>query len=97
MERKVLCPVCGLSNDFVSPRRMRCRSCGNNFEITENDFQNVKFIEINDGYHSWQSQPTAYHTIYACLSYPDLCNRCIHKNDLFCQNGKIDFRQKRST
>lgn len=61
------------------------------FTVDEHDLQDVKFVESNDGYHCWQAQPTAYHIIYACLNYPELCEGCLHVRHL-CIIGLIDFR-----
>lgn len=97
MVRKVICPHCGLSSDYGSDAVLHCWACAKDFTIDEHDYQNVKFIESNDGYHCWQSQPTAYHTIYACLGYQKQCEACIHNDSVFCRSGKIDFRMKRTT
>ncbi len=92
MIRKVICPHCGLNSEFVSNLELHCWACAKDFIVDEHDFQNVKFIESNDGYHCWQSQPTAYHTIYACLNYLKQCEKCIRNNGTFCMDGRIDFR-----
>ena len=92
MERKVICPHCGLSSEFECGGHLHCWVCAKDFVVDECDFQNVKFIESNDGYHCWQSKPTAYHTVYACLNYPKQCERCIHNSGTFCMEGRIDFR-----
>ncbi|MEA4920828.1 MAG: hypothetical protein VB078_07900 [Clostridiaceae bacterium] len=97
MARKVLCPHCGLSSEYESEEETHCGFCLRDFTIDSHDFQNVRFIESNDGYHSWYSQPTAYHMIYECLSYPDKCDECIHFGGTFCRNGRIDKRLERST
>jgi hypothetical protein len=96
MIRKVICPHCGLSSDFDGVE-IHCQACAKDFGVNERDFQNVKFLESNDGYHCWQAQPTAYHIIYACLSYPEQCEACIHNGGVFCRGGKIDFRMPVTT
>lgn len=96
MARKVLCPHCGISSEYEGEDEIHCRFCARDFIVDTKDFQNVRFIESNDGYHSWYSQPTAYHTIYECLNYPDKCDGCIHLDSTFCRNGRIDFRLERS-
>ena len=92
MKRKVICPRCGMSSEMESSLELHCWACAKDFTIDEHDRQNVKFIQSNDGYHCWQAQPTAYHTIYACLNYPELCEGCLHENGTFCMDGRIDFR-----
>ena len=92
MKRKVICPHCGLSSEFENSEELHCWACAKDFIIDKHDFQNVKFIESNDGYHCWQAQPTAYHTIYVCLNYPAQCGQCVHNGRTFCMEGRIDFR-----
>ncbi|MEA4964634.1 MAG: hypothetical protein VB055_02270 [Oscillospiraceae bacterium] len=90
--RKVLCPICGMTSKFCGEASLRCWACGRAFAIEANDRQNLRFVRSSDGYHCWQSQPTAYHTIYACEGYPDDCGACIHAGKSFCIDGRIDFR-----
>jgi len=92
VKRKVICPHCGMSSEMKSGPELHCWACAKDFTIDERDRQNVKFIQSNDGYHCWQAQPTAYHTIYACLNYPELCEGCLHENSTFCMDERIDFR-----
>lgn len=92
MRRKVICPRCGLSNEQEDGQKVHCWACAEDFTVDEHDFQNVKFVSSNDGYHCWQAQPTAYHTIYRCRSYPQKCDGCIRKDQTFCLEGRIDIR-----
>ena len=96
MKRKVICPHCSLSNDFNNSSELHCWACAKDFTVDEHDFQNVKFMESNDGYHCWQSMPKEYHSIYVCLNYPKKCGRCIRNQETFCNNGKIDIRMKKT-
>jgi len=92
MGRTVICPHCGFSSEPEDCQNVHCWACAKDFVLDEHDFQNVKFISGNDGYHCWQAQPTAYHTIYVCLNYPQKCDACIWDNKTFCFEGKIDIR-----
>ncbi|MDD4511468.1 MAG: hypothetical protein PHY23_11255 [Oscillospiraceae bacterium] len=92
MNRKVICPHCGMSSEFEGRSELHCWACAKDFTVEECDFQDVNFVESNDGYHSWQSQPTAYHTIYICRNYPQKCGNCTYRNKTFCFEGKIDIR-----
>jgi hypothetical protein len=65
MKRKVICPHCGLSSEFENSAALHCRACAKDFIIDTQDFQNVKLIESNDGYHCWQARPTAYPSMSA--------------------------------
>lgn len=92
VKRKVICPHCGMSSEMKGDLELHCWACAKDFAVDGRDRQNVKFIQSNDGYHCWQAQPTAYHTIYACLNYPEECDGCIHEKSTFCMDGRIDFR-----
>lgn len=92
MKRKVICPHCGISSEMESGSALHCWACAKDFTIDGNDRQNVKLIQSNDGYHCWQAQSTAYHTIYACLNCPEQCEGCLHEKGTFCMDGRIDFR-----
>ena len=92
MKRKVICPHCGMSSEMESGPEIHCWACAKDFTVDEHDLQDVKFVESNDGYHCWQAQPTAYHTVYICHNYPQKCDMCIRKNKTFCFEGKIDIR-----
>ena len=71
-----------------------CFFCGEQLKLDSHDFQNVEFVESNDGYHSWYSQPTSIHTIWRCKTHPLLCRACSHNaaSDIFCNRGRIDIR-----
>jgi hypothetical protein len=90
--RKVLCPHCGITGEYRGEAPLRCRVCGTEFFIEKSDRQDLRFVCSSDGYHCWQSQPTAYHTIYACKGYPVDCRECIHSGRTFCIDGRVDFR-----
>ncbi|HCA28105.1 MAG TPA: hypothetical protein DEP23_00245 [Ruminococcaceae bacterium] len=51
-----------MSSELDSGSVLHCWACAKDFVVDERDRQNVKFIQSSDGYHCWQSQPTAYHT-----------------------------------
>lgn len=84
-----LCPVCTCGN---SPERTTCALCGANLRTEEEDYQLLRLEDITDGYHSWYSQPTAYHRIYRCANYPRVCGKCVHRKGGFCVGGRVDIR-----
>lgn len=88
-ERSVICRAC---RRCVTPDGGDCPACGAKIDVPENDFQDLEFECITDGYHSWYSQPTAYHRIYRCRNYRESCGQCLHNADAFCRNGKVDLR-----
>lgn len=92
--RTVLCPVCGYSN---SPQG-ECRICGQLLALDANDRHDVQFVGADDGHHSWQSPPTSVHERYRCKNYGYACAGCVHEpsSDLFCFEGRIDIRRRRS-
>ena len=92
MGRTVICPHCGADSEPENCRAAHCPVCGGDFAIDGQDYQDVQFVSCHDGYHCWQAQPTAYHTIYHCRSYPQTCDVCIRANKAFCFAGEIDVR-----
>lgn len=92
-ERKVICPVCGRK---VKPLT-KCRTCGQDVELAENDLMDVEFLGVDDGYHSWYSPPTSVHERYRCKNRGPACEGCIHnaRSDIFCNQGRIDVRRRR--
>ena len=92
--RRVICPVCGHDNDYGRD----CIICGNPVELDETDLQDVVFTGMDDGYHSYYSPPTSYHTRYRCANYGPACSQCVHasSSDIFCYaGGKVDIRRRR--
>lgn len=92
MDRMVICPFCGHS---IPAKEQPCFYCSGTVAVAEHDFQDVLLESTNDGYHSWYSQPTAYHMIYRCMNYPRLCKGCINEEGTLCRNGKIVIRVAR--
>lgn len=92
-ERTVICPVCGHTSTVGST----CWHCKQVVELDPNDFQDVVFRGVDDGYHSWYSQPTSIHERYVCRNCPHACPDCVHgdESDLFCRRGAIDIRRRR--
>ena len=91
--RTVLCPYCGHTNTSLDV----CLRCKQPMELDSNDFHDVAFLGVDDGYHSWYSPPTSIHERYRCTSYPARCSMCVHdaESDTFCHDGKIDIRRMR--
>ena len=85
----ILCPTCTRGN---APSRDTCAVCGADIRRREGDYHMLVLERITDGYHSWYSQPTAYHRIYRCVNYPGACAACLHGHDGFCINGSVDVR-----
>lgn len=85
----ILCPACTRGNE---PSRKVCALCGADVRRRDGDSQRLLLEDITDGYHSWYSQPTAYHRIYRCVNYPGACAGCLHLRDGFCVNGRVDVR-----
>lgn len=92
-KRRVICPACGHANDFGRD----CIICGRPFGMDEHDHQDVVFVGMDDGYHSYYSPPTSYYDRYRCTNYGTACAGCIHdvSSDLFCHGGKVDIRRRR--
>lgn len=91
--RRIICPVCGNANDEGNA----CWKCGHPIELASNDYQDVVFWRIDDGYHSWYSQPTSIHTRYRCKNHPLACRGCAHYSsaDTLCHSGVVDIRRMR--
>ena len=85
----VLCPVCTCGNPL---ERTVCALCGSQLRTKEGDYQLLRLEDVTDGYHSWFSQPTAYHRIYRCVNYPRACEECVHRVGGFCIGGRVDIR-----
>ena len=92
-ERQVICPTCG----HTSTVGATCWHCKQVVELASDDFQDVAFRGVDDGYHSWFSQPTSIHERYSCTNYPHACEGCVHAatSDTFCWRGSIDIRRRR--
>lgn len=92
-ERQVICPTCGYKRSLGQ----RCYVCGQVVELAANDFQDVVFVSMDEGYHSWYSAPTSVHERYRCKSYGLACDQCVHnkRSDIFCFEGRVDIRRRR--
>ena len=89
LARNAICPICGHANGYGRT----CRVCKNPVVLKENDCQDVVFVGMDDGYHSWYSPPTSYHERYRCANYETACASCVHEpaHDIFCHAGKVDM------
>ena len=85
----ILCPACTRGNE---PGREICAYCGADVRRRDGDCHLLLLEDVTDGYHSWYSQPTAYHRIYRCINHPNACAVCLHRRDGFCANGYVDIR-----
>lgn len=90
MDRMVICPSCN-KGTFVETGY--CIFCKAKLELLEDDCRFLYLEDYTDGYHSWYSQPTAYHAIYRCINFPHACSICTHRKERCHLNGKIDIRE----